>query len=98
MYWSGKSMELKDRVAIVTGGAKGIGFASAECLMRLGAAVLLVDVSAEALDTAKRSLSVKSGQVDGATADISKMADAERAVQTAVERFGGVDILVNNAG
>lgn len=91
-------MELKDRVAIVTGGAKGIGLASAECLMRLGAAVLLVDVSAEALDTAKRSLSEKPGHVDGATADISKMCDAERAVQTAVERFGGVDILVNNAG
>ena len=91
-------MELKDRVAIVTGGAKGIGLASAECLMRLGAAVLLVDVSAEALDTAKRSLSEKPGHVDGATADISKMCDAERAVRTAVERFGGVDILVNNAG
>lgn len=91
-------MELKDKVAIVTGGAKGIGYASAECLMCLGAAVLLVDVSPEALDTAKRSLTGKSGQVDGVTADISKMADAERAIQTAVERFGGVDILVNNAG
>lgn len=91
-------MDLKDRVVIVTGGAKGIGFASAECLMRLGAAVFLVDVSAGALETAKRSLSKNSGQVDGVTADISRMSDAERAVQTVVERFGGVDILVNNAG
>jgi NAD(P)-dependent dehydrogenase (short-subunit alcohol dehydrogenase family) len=91
-------MELKDRVAIVTGGAKGIGLASAECLVRLGAAVLLVDVSAEALETGKQGLGENPGHVDGVIADISKMADAERAVQTAVERFGGVDILVNNAG
>lgn len=91
-------MELKDRVAIVTGGAKGIGLASAECLARLGAAVLLVDVCAEALETGKQDLGEKPGHVDGVIADISKMADAERAVQTAVERFGGVDILVNNAG
>ncbi len=91
-------MDLKDRVAIVTGGAKGIGLASAKCLMNLGAAVLLVDVSAEALDEAKQSLTGNSGKVEGVTADISKMADAERSVHTAVERFGGVDILVNNAG
>ena len=43
-------------------------------------------------------MSNKAGKVDGVVADISKMADAERAVQTAVERYGGVDILVNNAG
>jgi NAD(P)-dependent dehydrogenase (short-subunit alcohol dehydrogenase family) len=91
-------MELKDRVAIVTGGAKGIGFASAKCLMSLGAAVLLVDLSVEALEAAKQDLSGKPGQVEGVTADISKMTDVERSVRTAVERFGGVDILVNNAG
>jgi NAD(P)-dependent dehydrogenase (short-subunit alcohol dehydrogenase family) len=88
-------MDLKNRVAIVTGGAKGIGLATAECLLRQGAEVMLVDWSADAASAAAKSLQ---GGVDSVVADISKAADAEKAVKATVDRFGGVDILVNNAG
>ena len=91
-------MELSNRIAIVTGGAKGIGFASAECLLHLGAAVMLVDISADALSAAAQLLSIKSSDVDFIVADISRMIDTEKAISATVKRFGGVDILVNNAG
>jgi NAD(P)-dependent dehydrogenase (short-subunit alcohol dehydrogenase family) len=91
-------MELSGKVAIVTGGAKGIGLASTQCMVRLGAKVMMVDVSAVALESAKQSLSEFTDRVASVTADISRMADTERAVRSTVECFGAVDILVNNAG
>lgn len=91
-------MELSNRVAIVTGGAKGIGFAAAECLIRQGAQVMLVDWSGDAASAAAKSLGRLSGNVDFVVADISKAADVERAIRATLERFGAIDILVNNAG
>lgn len=91
-------MDLKNKIAIVTGGAKGIGFAAVECLMSQGAQVLLVDWSQDAAETAVVKLKKISDGIDSVVADISKVADAEKAIRTAVDRFGGVDILVNNAG
>lgn len=91
-------MDLSHRVAIVTGGAKGIGFASAECLIRQGADVMLVDWSQDAALTAVDNLSALSSGISFCVGDISKITDVENAVRTTVERFGGVDILVNNAG
>jgi NAD(P)-dependent dehydrogenase (short-subunit alcohol dehydrogenase family) len=78
-------MDLSNRVAIVTGGAKGIGLASAECMLRQGAQVMIVDWSPEAASAAVKSLTAKA-------------ADAEKAIKATVARFGGVDVLVNNAG
>jgi NAD(P)-dependent dehydrogenase (short-subunit alcohol dehydrogenase family) len=57
-------MELSNKVAIVTGGAKGIGFASGECLLRQGASVMLVDISAEALREATERLAHLNGELD----------------------------------
>jgi NAD(P)-dependent dehydrogenase (short-subunit alcohol dehydrogenase family) len=91
-------MDLSNKVAIVTGGAKGIGLASAECLIRQGADVMIVDWSEDAASAAAKSLTVLSKGVDFVVADISKVADVEKAIRATVDRFGGVDILVNNAG
>lgn len=91
-------MELSNRVAIVTGGAKGIGFAAAECLHRLGASLMLVDWSGDAASAAAKSLGGAPEKVESVVADISQPADVERAVRATMERFGAVDILVNNAG
>lgn len=84
---------LEGKTAIVTGAASGIGRATAELLASQGARVALVDLDADAVTTAAESIGALA-----ITADVSKAADCERAVATAVEALGGVDILVNNAG
>jgi NAD(P)-dependent dehydrogenase (short-subunit alcohol dehydrogenase family) len=91
-------MDLSNKVAIVTGGAKGIGLASAECMLRQGAEVMIVDWSREAAFAAVKSLTAVSKGVDSVAADISSVADVEKAIQATVARFGGIDVLVNNAG
>jgi NAD(P)-dependent dehydrogenase (short-subunit alcohol dehydrogenase family) len=91
-------MDLSNKVAIVTGGAKGIGLASAECMLRQGAEVMIVDWHPDAASAAVKSLTALSKGVDSVVADISKAADAEKTIKATVDRFGGVDVLVNNAG
>jgi NAD(P)-dependent dehydrogenase (short-subunit alcohol dehydrogenase family) len=91
-------MDLSNKIAIVTGGAKGIGFAAAECMLCQGAEVMIVDWSPDAASAAAGSLTAQAKGVDFFVADISKAADAEKAIKATVDRFGGVDVLVNNAG
>lgn len=90
-------MKMKDRVVIVTGGAQGIGEAYCRGLAREGAKVVIADID----DTAGSKLE-KELNSDGVTAkyvraDVSKKADAEKLIDTAVSVFGGLDALVNNA-
>src|SRR6266545_7365395 len=90
-------MELSGKVAVVSGGAMGIGRAAAEVLLREGASVLLADVD-EAAARATAAELAQPDRVAVSRTDISRPLDAEAAVASAVARFGGVDILVNNAG
>jgi NAD(P)-dependent dehydrogenase (short-subunit alcohol dehydrogenase family) len=91
-------MDLNNKVAIVTGGANGIGLASAECMLRQGAEVMIVDWSGGAASAAVKSLTALSKGVESIVADISKAADVEKAIRATADRFGRIDILVNNAG
>lgn len=91
-------INLKGKRAIVTGGAVGIGFGITYRLAEAGAQVLVADVNPEHLDQAKRALADSDWQVTYVLADVSKSADIDRLVETAVEQLGGIDILVNNAG
>ncbi len=77
------------RVAIVTGGARGIGAAIADCLSSDGVAVATVDLLGEPTDSDTRL---------HLNADVSSAAEVARAVEQVVARFGRVDVLVNNAG
>lgn len=89
-------MRLSDRVALVTGGSRGIGKAYAERFLREGASVVIADVddtSAEATVTELQDL----GPIEYVHCDVSNAESADACVRTAVDRFGRIDILMNNA-
>ena len=87
---------LEGKVAVVTGGAGGIGIATARKLVSEGARVLLVDLAEGALREAARAIGSEAATI--VTGDVTKPEDNERMIRAAVERHGGVDILVANAG
>lgn len=90
-------IDLTGRVAIVTGGARGIGLAIATRLQQSGASVSLWDVDAAALIEASQKLA-PSGEVHTCVVDVTQAASAENAAHSTREHFGKIDILVNNAG
>ena len=91
--------DLSGRVALVTGGSRGIGFAIARGFARAGADLFLCSRKEETLVEAAGRLGDETGvRVEYTVADMSSRDDVNRTAQTAAERFGHVDILVNNAG
>ena len=91
-------LDLKGKVALVTGGAQGFGFACARRLAEAGAAVVLADRRQDRLAVACARLADAGRSVVGVEGDVSVEADVEQLVGTAVSRFGRLDVLVNNAG
>jgi NAD(P)-dependent dehydrogenase (short-subunit alcohol dehydrogenase family) len=90
-------LDLNGRTAVVTGGARGIGYAVAERILRSGAAVSLWDVDAARLEEARATLCAF-GEVACIAIELTSAEEAQSATRTTVERFGKIDILVNNAG
>src|SRR3712207_3163876 len=91
-------LELPGRVAIVTGAARGIGFAIAERLSRAGASVVIADVDKEGAATAVERLAEGGGKAAAAVANITSPEEISVMVERALDTFGKLDILVNNAG
>jgi glucose 1-dehydrogenase len=92
-------MSVKGKVAIVTGGNSGIGMAIVLELARQGASLVIDYVShPEATEALEKQVTSLGDQVIGVDADVSKVADLERLVETTVKRFGRLDVIVNNAG
>ncbi len=91
-------MRLKEKVAIVTGAASGIGRATVEKFIEEGARVVAADVNHSALKSLAGDLGGASAQVETTTGDVCHRPDTERIVQGAVDCFGRLDILVNSAG
>jgi 3-oxoacyl-[acyl-carrier protein] reductase len=85
-------------VAIVTGGTRGIGFAVAAWFLEHGASVVVSGRDADRLNLAVKDLGREGAPVAGLAADAGRREDADRLVEMARERFGGVHVLVNNAG
>ncbi len=90
-------MELKDKIAVITGGTKGIGRAIAETLLKNGAKVFICARDKVELKRALERLS-EHGQVDGEICDVRSEKQVEIMLDECVRVFGGVDILINNAG
>src|SRR5919109_5631758 len=92
-------MRLKDQVAIVTGGSRGIGRAIAKALAAEGAKVALVyRGSKEAADAAVHEIAGAGGTARAYQVDVTDAAAAERCVEQVVAEWSRVDVLVNNAG
>ena len=88
---------LTSKVAIVTGGTKGIGYAIAEALLKNGSAVFICGRDEGDVVSATEKLSA-SGNVQGIVCGVRKENDVEGMISECVQAFGGVDILINNAG
>jgi NADP-dependent 3-hydroxy acid dehydrogenase YdfG len=91
-------VKLKDKVAIVTGGGRGIGEEIVRLFAKEGASVAIVDKEEEGMKKVANELKFKYGNVIEINADITNSSDIERIVKKIVEKFGKIDILVNNAG
>ncbi len=90
---------LDGRIAIVTGGARGIGAAIAQAFAHHGAALVIGDIDGPAAEAFATTLPHPQGlRAHGMHADVANPLDAESLAATAIERFGRLDILVNNAG
>ena len=91
-------LELKGKVALVTGASRGIGLGIARCLAAEGADLFICARTAEPLQAAAGQLADEGVEVGYAVADVASPDEPERVISAARDRFGGVDVLVNNVG
>jgi NAD(P)-dependent dehydrogenase (short-subunit alcohol dehydrogenase family) len=91
------TIDLKGRVAIVTGGARGIGFAAAQKMLASGASVAIWDIDDAAMSKAAASLS-SAGKIFSARVELTDEASIKAATDALIREAGKIDILVNNAG
>lgn len=90
-------IDLKNRVAVITGGARGIGYAIAERMLTSGAHVCLWDIDEEKLNETKLALE-KKGRTEIVGVDLTDEHQVKQATKRSIALFGKIDILVNNAG
>jgi len=91
-------MDLTDRVALITGAARGIGEATAEKIAGLGAKVALLDINVDGAEQIAARLRGSGARAMAVGADVTRSGDVKRAIHQIGERFEGIDILVNNVG
>jgi NAD(P)-dependent dehydrogenase (short-subunit alcohol dehydrogenase family) len=93
-----EKLKLDGKVAVVTGGAQGIGYACGQALAEAGATVVIADISAASGKSSAAALVKMGHKVSAVTLDVTKSADVDKAAAAIVTTHGRVDILVNNAG
>jgi len=90
--------KLDGKVAVVTGSGRGIGRATAALFAQEGASVVVNDIDPVPAEEAVKEIKAKGGKAVACVANITKADEAQKLMDTAVEKFGKLDILVNNAG
>jgi len=91
-------LELKEKVIIVTGGSKGIGYGICECLILEGATVVIIGRNKDSIPTAIKQLSARGGIVGHAYAELTDPQACKKAIDEVINTYGTIDGLVNNAG
>src|SRR5262249_25672450 len=86
------------KVVVITGGASGIGRATALAFARQGARVVIGDIDAKGAEDTVAMIRDKGGEATGVCADMTKSADVQRMVKHAVDQYGGLDYAFNNVG
>ena len=89
---------LDGKVAIITGGASGIGKKTAEIFSKEGAAIAIFDVNRDALNQTEKEIRDNGGKCNGYVVDVTNFEDVTEKVKEVIEDFGEIDVLVNNAG
>lgn len=93
--------DLKGKVALITGGTKGIGYGVAEALLNKGVKVVITSRDQSSAESAAKELATKTNTLDaiiGIEADVRQLKSQEKAVQKAIDKFGALDIVIANAG
>lgn len=91
-------MKLLGKVAIITGGGRGIGEATAKKFVQEGAIVVIADINQEDIERTVNEIEAIKGEAFGLLVDVTSMESANKMVTDTVEKYGKLDILVNNAG
>jgi len=91
-------MKIAGSVAVITGGARGIGLAIGRFLAARGARVVLGDVLQAAVERAAEEIRAEGGEALAVEADVTREADVERLMDAAIERFGAIQVVIANAG
>jgi NADP-dependent 3-hydroxy acid dehydrogenase YdfG len=90
--------DFKDKVAVITGAASGIGLGIAKRAVKEGMKVVIADIEAGALSKAEKQLSSSEGNIMSVVTDVSKFEDVKSLADTTIETWGEVNLLFNNAG
>lgn len=91
-------MRLRDKVAIITGAASGIGKSCAQKFAEEGARVIIADINGEKAEEIARSIREANGDALAVKTDMTRSSEVEAIIKTVLERYGQIDILYNNAG
>ncbi len=91
-------MRLKNKVSVITGGAKGIGFAIAQKFAGEGSNIAICDIDEEGLNKAFHQLQQSGREVLIGKVDVTKFDEVQTFIQKILDKFGRIDILINNAG